>query len=600
MAEILISSSVLIAVIALLRAILQDRIRPGLQYALWGLVLLRLLIPINWFESPVSVAKAAEPIVRQVQQFSAENTRTVTIPVTMGENPETGEPIEALARDSIAPLDIARWVWLGGAVMLAGWFLFVNIRLAAKLSRDRKLYSGAYKVPVYITDAIPSPCLYLGDIYLTEEAASDPLRAEYIIAHELTHRRHLDGLWSVLRVVCLAVYWFNPLVWLAAVLSRRDCELFCDAATVRRLGEERRFDYGRTLLDLTAVNVRPRDLICSATTMSGSGRSLKERIARIAEKRKASFLLCAAAILIAAVAVGCTFSGSETEMYFEESPVFAEPDPTPAPEPTDEASDPFYGLSGVKPLPDESPLPVLETSDFGILGVFWTGHENAMLEGHLLTEYLTGCTMTPIYYFEEYTDLHNADAEIRITVDSLNIFLGVPGADIPHYAILLEPDAYIVCALNDGDRIYEDVKALLSQSESVSASPIPDRGTPPAWEEDAPVPAEKAADEPVAAGERDAAATPTPAPLPMITELIITYQEHEMLDFTEQVGGEVQLDAYIYPAEAEAEVFWSSSNESVATVREDGLVTITGPGICTVSVIAGDMRAECVVRGYEE
>lgn len=326
MTEVLITSSVLITVIALLRAVLRDRIRPGLQYALWGLVLLRLLVPGSWFESPVSVANAADPIVRQVQQYSAENTRTVTFPVTMGELPETGEPNKAIARTDIAPLDIAKWVWLGGAAVLAAWFLFVNVRLAWKLTRERKLYSKTHKIPVYVTKTLPSPCLYLGDIYLTEEAAADPARAEYIIAHELTHRRHLDGVWSALRVVCLAVYWFNPLVWLAAVLSRRDCELFCDAATVKRLGEAHRFDYGRTLLDLTAVNVRPGDLICSATTMSGSGKSLKERIARIARNRKTSVLLGIVVVLIAAIAVGCTFSGEK-----DTSPELSAALPTPTP-----------------------------------------------------------------------------------------------------------------------------------------------------------------------------------------------------------------------------------------------------------------------------
>ena len=161
MTEVLITSSVLIAVIALLRAILRDRIRPGLQFALWGLVLLRLLVPVSWFESPVSVANAAEPVVRQVQQYSAENTRTVTFPVTMGEIPETGALTEAAAPTVIAPLDIARWVWLGGAAVLAAWFLFVNVRLAWKLSRERKLYSKTHKIPVYVTKTLPSPCLYL-------------------------------------------------------------------------------------------------------------------------------------------------------------------------------------------------------------------------------------------------------------------------------------------------------------------------------------------------------------------------------------------------------------------------------------------------------
>ena len=62
MLEILISSSVLILVVALLRLVLRDKISARLQYALWLLVLVRLLVPVSFFHSPVSVAEAAAPV----------------------------------------------------------------------------------------------------------------------------------------------------------------------------------------------------------------------------------------------------------------------------------------------------------------------------------------------------------------------------------------------------------------------------------------------------------------------------------------------------------------------------------------------------------
>ena len=329
MIEILITSSVLITVIAILRLVLRGRIRPGLQYALWGLVLLRLLVPVSWFHSPISVAGAAETAIEEVESLSARPVSE--LPVRFIPAPPD---VSAFARepsfwDNISLEALAIALWITGAILLGLWFAYVNFRLAAKLYRERLLYSTDHPAAVYVVQNLPSPCLFGGEVYLTEDAAADPARAEYIIAHELTHRRHGDGLWSALRVCCLAVYWFNPFVWLAATLSRRDCEIFCDAATVKKLGEEHRFDYGRTLLDMTAVKLRPSDLICSATTMSGSGRTLRERIKRIACQPKASVILCIAAVLIAAIAVGCTFSGTKetAELSAPISMSAAQPDP---------------------------------------------------------------------------------------------------------------------------------------------------------------------------------------------------------------------------------------------------------------------------------
>ena len=312
MIEVLITSSVLIAVISVLRQALRGRIRPGLQYALWGLVLLRLLVPVSWFQSPVSVAGAMEPAIEEVADFSSR---------PISELPEFFDPAppevavtepETSFWSEISLKSLAVGIWIAGAVLLGLWFALVNFRLAGKLYRERQLYSADHPIAVYVVKSLPSPCLFAGEIYLTEEAAADPARAEYIIAHELTHHRHGDGLWSALRVCCLAVYWFNPFVWLAATLSRRDCEICCDAATVKKLGEEHRFDYGRTLLDMTAVTLRPADLICSATTMSGSGRTLQERIILIAHRPRFSAVLCALVVVIAALTVGFTFSGTTT------------------------------------------------------------------------------------------------------------------------------------------------------------------------------------------------------------------------------------------------------------------------------------------------
>ena len=72
MLEILISSSVLILVLAILRIVLRDKISARLQYALWLLVLVRLLVPVSFFHSPVSVAEVAAPVTESARAYSLQ------------------------------------------------------------------------------------------------------------------------------------------------------------------------------------------------------------------------------------------------------------------------------------------------------------------------------------------------------------------------------------------------------------------------------------------------------------------------------------------------------------------------------------------------
>ena len=87
-----------------------------------------------------------------------------------------------------------------------------------------------------------------------------------------------------MRLVCQCVYWFDPFVWLAAALARRDCELACDARVLRGLDGESRAAYGRALLGLVTVRPGGGQLLSGATTMQLGKKSLTERITLIAKK----------------------------------------------------------------------------------------------------------------------------------------------------------------------------------------------------------------------------------------------------------------------------------------------------------------------------
>ena len=55
-----ISSAILILLVMALRAVIKDRVSPRLRYALWLLVLVRLLVPVSLGSTPISVLNAVE------------------------------------------------------------------------------------------------------------------------------------------------------------------------------------------------------------------------------------------------------------------------------------------------------------------------------------------------------------------------------------------------------------------------------------------------------------------------------------------------------------------------------------------------------------
>lgn len=135
---------------------------------------------------------------------------------------------------------VLKAVWHTGMYVMAAWFLLTNLHFMLRLRRSRTPYPvEGCRYPVYLAEGLPSPCLFgllHPAIYLTPAAAESPETLRHVLAHETTHARHGDPLWSLLRCVCLAVYWFDPLVWVAAVVSRRDCELACDEGALQRAG----------------------------------------------------------------------------------------------------------------------------------------------------------------------------------------------------------------------------------------------------------------------------------------------------------------------------------------------------------------------------
>ena len=336
MKEILLTSSALILALLALRQLFRRTVSRRMQYALWLLVLARLLVPVNVGTLAHNVLSAAAPVQTVVEErldtpvlYVQDGTERRPAQLLPGKESQ-GEPLSPPSDAAqTAPADeyytvtptyrtvtlseALTYVWYAGMAGVGAWFLFTNLRFARALRKARTPYRvEGCRYPVYLVSALPSPCLFgvlRPSVYLNEKALQSPDALRFVLAHEQTHARHLDPLWSLLRGVCLTIYWFDPLVWLAAVLSREDCELACDEGTLRALGADERAAYGKTLLTLVPVCDKPQNPLLGATTMTSGKRSLKERITRIAENRQAKAAAVFAVVALAALVCAVSFTG---------------------------------------------------------------------------------------------------------------------------------------------------------------------------------------------------------------------------------------------------------------------------------------------------
>ena len=295
--------SALIAVVLLVRAIFKNRVPKRMIYALWLVVLLKLCLPGTLFSLPVLPPEDTTAPV-QIAQLPAQTTPVIQQPAQSVVQPQIPaqqpvSPVQETAKQ-LTTAQIFQIVWFSGSALLGLWLLGAWLVFTIRLHRDRRFLDKRGGTCIYVSGAVKSPCLagLIPAVYLTEDVLQTDA-AELILSHELTHLRHLDFLWSLCRAVAVSVYWWNPLIWVAAICSKRDAELACDEAVAAKLPEKERLAYARAILAQA-----PR----KASALSLAGPPIKERILFLTKKRRTSVLCVILALLLVVSATGCSFA----------------------------------------------------------------------------------------------------------------------------------------------------------------------------------------------------------------------------------------------------------------------------------------------------
>ncbi len=332
--------SVLILIVLAIRALFQKRVSPIFIYALWLIVAVRLLMPGMLLFSPISIMNTnvwrmgssllAQEEERQDREYKQQQYRAYYEKIfkesnaAIGGKEETGEEYIELKWQWAGTLfgrirQFAGIVWVAGMAVTAIIFLWKNISFYSFLRLSRKSLTkaaaGRRIISVFLAgDELASPCLFgiFPAIYIPEKSIClmEEEKLAYILEHELIHYRQKDHIWAFLRIICLIVNWYNPLVWLCAKLSIQDGELACDAGCIKRLDESKRCFYGETLLDMMTYAKGKHGLSRAAAMMASGKKFMKKRIEFIAGEQKNSIFSLTIMVTIMLLTIGCTYTGS--------------------------------------------------------------------------------------------------------------------------------------------------------------------------------------------------------------------------------------------------------------------------------------------------
>ncbi len=336
--EITVYSGILYGSIMLVKRVFKDKMSPFLHFALWGLLLARLMLPVT-FESSVRliVLPAAETEAMNAL-FEQEKSAVLLSDAEGAANAEntagtgTENTREAFAAPAQAGLagaagdahkktlsmgEILLILWLAGVgvgfAYLAALAVFLRKRVKALATPPPERLCALFE-EVRVECNLGKNVRFIGQrgegapasIFpgavlapLNTLAELDDEQARFILRHELTHIKRGDHLFVLLLCALNAIYWFNPFAWLAVGQMRADMETACDCEVVRRLDGRGKQAYAALVLSLFARESYARPALGMAE--GGTRKTAEKRIRGVFMRRTSGASAKLAAALLSAL-----------------------------------------------------------------------------------------------------------------------------------------------------------------------------------------------------------------------------------------------------------------------------------------------------------
>jgi beta-lactamase regulating signal transducer with metallopeptidase domain len=396
--ETSIFSGIILAAILLFKTLFKKHLSPFLQYALWFLLIARLLVPVTpdpgfhfitlpaaqvgQMQPESSVSSGTAPA--EIQAASAEGPTLFpeTASAVQDSNPLASAegPASSGRFPAISPAALLLLAWVCGMAffllrLLSEYALLKGnlshasappssriCLLAQKVKKDLGLHAN---IRVVLADGLNSPALsakFRPTIMLPAHfLLQGDAQIEFALRHELMHFKQKDHLITLLLAVLRAVYWFNPVIWIAFKKIKSDMESACDSMAARNMDAAQKKDYAATILNMYAD---PPSLVLSMG-LSENRREAERRIRAIFNRPHAGKKTKALSVLVASVlAVSCFTTAcrpvfdqaaayEQAQSFASISPASPASSPTPSPQPT----------------PYEVPVPWEQVETFGNLTI---------------------------------------------------------------------------------------------------------------------------------------------------------------------------------------------------------------------------------------
>lgn len=360
--QVALYSAAITAGILLFRFIFKNRISSKLQYLMWWLLILRLLMPVtpdiglhfNLQDMLLKQAHQAElptpaPVL-DVAPASVPSTQPSYESVTPAVQPDT----DVAPSQHVNPAKSIDWysivfvVWLLGAIGFLGWLIFVKLRYYESLQHLMaggprevyELYDRCCKelcvkpLPLWIVNKSMSPGIaFFGEpvLLVPLSLCNDESRLRFALLHELTHKKRGDHYMTLLLNILRAVYWFDPVVHFAFSELRSDMESACDSDVLAYIGHEQKRGYLTVILDMFSYDTEP----ILGMSQIRSKRMAKRRMKGAFMKNRASPAFRAITLCIALIMSLCCFTTACQSAPEKDTPgMAAEQTADPSPKPT--------------------------------------------------------------------------------------------------------------------------------------------------------------------------------------------------------------------------------------------------------------------------
>lgn len=356
-----IEAAVLVGLLLFLTRGLRGKVSPAWRYALWFVLLAKLLLPwmpgdmesrLQWINVPDKLAHPLEAN-EAVSAITATRMDGLSTGVSSADE-STALSVPANDDERYSWLGLATWIWIVGMAMILATIGTAYVRAIVRLrktpalgsdhplhrsfARIRRQLSVRDRIRLKLTDVVKAPALFgvLRPVVLLPlhlEGRLSEADWECIFRHELMHFKRRDVPTNALFALLAAVHWFNPAIWYGLHRMRIDQEEACDASVLAKA--ELRETYASCMVKVLEIGAAGR-IGPAGVGFSGYKNQLKRRIRMIRgfkpTRGRLSLLGLAVIALSAAVMLPSTFATSDetAKPSASVSDLAAPDDPVPA------------------------------------------------------------------------------------------------------------------------------------------------------------------------------------------------------------------------------------------------------------------------------